>query len=118
VLGGVAERDGPQLDSAELYDDEPRSDTYRTWAPADHMAAARADIAGSVSRSTGGDVVVAGDAPTVETFDRFSMRFGTLLQSGHRRRLATATALPFTTLLAGGFDAERRPSAEATLIAP
>ena len=82
------------------------------------MAAARTDLAGSVSRATGLDPVVAGDAPAIERYDVFAKHFATVAPSGGRR-LATATALRTTeTLVAGGFDAEDHPSAAAALVRP
>jgi hypothetical protein len=116
VLGG--DDDGAKLDSAELYDGEIRGGDYDTWTQVGPMAAARSDLAGSVSRATGLAPVVAGDAPAIEHYDVNAKRFSTVAPSG-ARRLATATALRTTeTLVAGGFAHGDRPSAAAALIAP
>lgn len=115
VLGG---ENGTKLKSAEVYDGEIRGGDDDTWTQVGPMAAARGDLAGSVSRATGLDPVVAGDAPSIEHYDVFAKRFSTVAPSGGRR-LATATALRSTeTLVAGGYARGGRPSAAAALIAP
>ncbi|MEO8689960.1 MAG: kelch repeat-containing protein [Solirubrobacteraceae bacterium] len=118
VLGGVSGEQGDALDSAELYDGEIRSDAYQTWAPEGRMAAARTGIAGSVSRVTGRDPIVAGGAPAIERYEVIARRFSTVAPTAGDRRLDTATALwSADTLVAGGFARNDRPTAAATLVA-
>jgi hypothetical protein len=118
VVGGVTrDHGGSVLDSAEYYDNEVRSPDYDTWNPVGSMAQPRAGVAASVARpATAHDALVTGGAPGVEVYDAAAKRFTTLVPGGETRRLATATAFPFQTLVAGGYDGEGTPTDAATVI--